>query len=123
MVEHDSDFGFRHQLPRVTVRLDGELDMSRIGELDRAVTPASSLYGVELIVDVTGVTLMDSTVVSWLLRTQEKVRHRKGRLRVVAAPDGGLLRILALTDLQVQIKVDLLPVSAGMPERSATNSS
>lgn len=122
MVEHDSDFGFRHALPRVMVRLDGDLDLSRIDELDRALGPASSLYGVELTVDVTGVTFMDSTVISWLLCIQEKLGHRKGRLRVVATPDGGSKGILALTGLQDQINVDLLRASASGPQRSATNS-
>ena len=120
MVEHDSDFGSRHPLPRVMVSFDGDLDLSRIDELDRALGPASSLYGVELTVDVTGVTFIDATVLGWLLCIQEKLGHRKGRLRVVATPDGGLIRILALTGLQDQIKVDLLRASASGPQLSAT---
>ena len=111
MVEHDSDFGLRHPVPRLTFRFEGELDLSRIDELDRTLSPASSLNGVEIIVDLTCVTFVDSTIIGWLLSTQENVRRRNGRLRLVATPAEGLVKILALTGLQGQIKVDLLPAS------------
>ena len=112
MVEHDSDFGLRHPTPRLTVRFEGELDLSRLNELDLALGPASNLNGVELIVDLTEVTFIDTTVIRWVLSTQEKLRDRHGCLRVVATPAGGLVRILDLTGLHDQIKVDLLPVPA-----------
>jgi anti-anti-sigma regulatory factor len=89
MVEQDSDFGFQHR-PTLTFRLEGQLDQSRIDELDRTLTPASGVPGMELIVDISRVTLMDSTVTDWLLRTQDKLGHRHGRLRFVPA-DGELV--------------------------------
>jgi anti-anti-sigma factor len=111
MVEQDSDFGFRRQLPKVTIRFEGDLDMSRIDELDRAVRPASMLASVELIADLTAVTFMDSSVIRWLLLTQEMLRCRHGRLRVIAARDGPLVRLVALTGSENQIQVNLLPAS------------
>ena len=111
MVEHDSDFGFSHPTPRLTFRFEGGLDFSRIDELDRTLSPPSSLDGVEIIVDLTCVTFVDSTVIRWLLSTQENVRRRNGRLRLVTSPSGGLVKVLALTGLQGQIKVDLMPAS------------
>ena len=119
MVEHDSDFGFRHQLRRVTIRLDGELDLSRIDELDRALTPASSLSGAELIVDVTGVTFIDTAVITWLLCTRDKLAHRNGRIRVVAAPESAMEKVLALTGLHDEITVDLSNASATRRQRPA----
>ena len=113
MVEHDMDFGLRHTVPRLTFRFEGELDLSRIDELDRTLSPASSLDGVEIIVDLTCVTFVDSTIIRWLLSTQENLRHRNGRLRVVATQVGGLVKILDLTGLQGQIKLDLLPTPTG----------
>ena len=123
MVEHDSDFGFRHQLRRVSIRLDGELDLSRIGELDRALTPASSLHGAELVVDVTGVTFIDTAVITWLLCTRDKLAHKNGRIRVIASPESPMERILALTGLQDEIKVDLSHASATGRQRPVARSS
>ena len=110
MVEQDIDFGFQHSLPRLTVRFEGELDISRLGELDRALTPASRLFGVELNVDLTAVTFMDSSVIGWLTRTQVEVRRCNGRLRLLAGRDSGLLRLLALTGLDGQFQVDVIGV-------------
>ena len=88
MVEQDSDFGFQHR-PTLTIRFEGQLDQSRIDELERTLTPASRVPGMELIVDISRVTLMDSSVTDWLLQAQDKLGHRHGSLRFVPA-DGEL---------------------------------
>lgn len=112
MAEHDSEPGIRHSLPRLTVRFEGELDLSRIDELDGALTPAATLDGLDLTVDLTAVTFVDSTAVMWLLRTQQDLSNRNGRLRVIATLDAGIVRLIALTGFQDLIKVDLFPASA-----------
>ena len=118
MIEHDSELGIRHSAPRLIIRFEGELDLSRVDELDGALTPAASLDGLDLTVDLTAVTFVDSTAVMWLLRTQEDLGHRNGRLGVVATPEAGIVRLLALTGVQDLIKVDLLPTAAELPQPS-----
>ena len=108
MVEQNDDLGVQQPLPKLTVRFEGELDLSRIDELDGALTPASKLSGVELNVDLTAVTFMDSTVIGWLNRAQAEVRRCNGRMRVVAARDSTLVKLLSLTGLHDEFEVDLL---------------
>lgn len=109
MVEQDSDFG--HQHPRLTIRFDGELDLSRIDEVDRALTPVSTIYGMELIVDISGVTVLDSTVIDSLLCIRENLRQRRGSLRIV--PADRELSLRAHTGLEGRIEFDLTALAQG----------
>src|SRR5687768_11956062 len=105
MVEQDSDFGFRPR-PKLTVRFEGNLDPSRIGELDRALSPASRLFRMDLTVDISCVTFMDPSVVDWLLCFREKVGRSCGSLRIVPS-DSKFVSLLTPTDLNDRIEVDL----------------
>lgn len=109
MVEQDSDFG--HQHPRLTIRFEGELDLSRIDEFDRALTPVSSIDGMELIVDISGVTVLDSTVIDSLLCIREKLRQRRGSLRIV--PADRELSLRAHAGLEGRIEFDLTALAHG----------
>ena len=104
-VEQESDLGSRHR--RVTLSFEGELDIARMDELNKATDLALAAQAAELIVDLMRVTFMDSTVIGWLMRTKEEVERRQGRMRVVAVPEGGLVRLLALTGLEEQFNVDV----------------
>ena len=103
-VEQESDLGLRR---RVTLSFEGELDIARMDELNKATDLALAAQAAELIVDLMRVTFMDSTVIGWLMRTKEEVESRQGRMRVVAVPEGGLVRLLALTGLEDQFNVDV----------------
>jgi anti-anti-sigma factor len=96
----------------LTIRFEGELDLSRIDELDRTLTPASSIYGMELIVDISGVTVLDSTVIDSLLCIREKLRQRRGSLRIVPA-DRELSLLPAHTGLEGRIEFDLTALAKG----------
>jgi anti-anti-sigma factor len=109
MVEQDSDFG--HQHPRLTIRFEGELDLSRIDEIDRTLTPVSSIYGMELIVDLSGVTVLDSTVIDSLLCIREKLRQRRGSLRIV--PADRELSLPAHSGSEGRIDFDLTTLAKG----------
>ena len=93
---------------RITLSFEGELDLARVDELNRATDSMLIARVVELIVDLTRVTFMDSTVIGWLMRTKEEIEGRSGRMRIVAVPEGGLVRLLAVTGLEDQINVDVL---------------
>jgi anti-anti-sigma regulatory factor len=111
MVEQDSDFGFRPR-PRLTVRLEGNLDPSRIGELDRALSPASRLFRLDLTVDISGVTFMDPSVVDWLLCFREKVGRSYGSVRIVPS-DSQFVSLLTSTERDSRIEVDLGATESG----------
>ena len=105
-VEQDAGIGF--QPPRrMTLSFEGELDLARVDELNRATDLALIAQVIELTVDLTRVTFMDSTVIAWLIRTKEEIEGRKGRMRIVAVPEGGLIRLLAVTGLEDQFNVDV----------------
>lgn len=87
--------------PRV-FKLTGEVDLAREAELD-AIAAAAAEAGLA-IVDMTEITFVDSTVISWLLRTKEVVEEKNGRLRVVA-PEGVVTRLIAITELEGVIEV------------------
>ena len=91
----------------MTLSFEGELDLARVDELNRATDSMLIARVVELIVDLTRVTFMDSTVIGWLMRTKEEIEGRSGRMRIVAVPEGGLVRLLAATGLEDQFNVDV----------------
>ncbi|MEX0667844.1 MAG: STAS domain-containing protein, partial [Acidimicrobiia bacterium] len=85
--------------PWIVLTLNGELDMSRIVELDEMAALAFHGDQVDAIFDLSGVTFMDSSALSWLLKVQERADHVGGRLRLVAPEGGSLTCLLSLTGL------------------------
>jgi anti-anti-sigma factor len=95
----------RPQLASLACRVEGGLDRRRIRDLDRLVAPALKRDGVQVFVDLTGVTSMDSTGLAWLLRIQETLELRGGSLQVVAAGQEVLPKLLSLSGLDDQVVV------------------
>lgn len=90
-----------HTFPPV-FKLTGEMDLARQAELDAIAAAAAEARSA--IVDMTEISFVDSTVISWLLRTKEVLQQMNGNLRVVA-PQGLLTRLIALTGLDGVIEV------------------
>ena len=88
-------------IPQV-FNLTGEVDIARQAELD-AIASAAAEAGLA-IVDMTEITFLDSTVITWLLRAKKAVEERQGRLRVVA-PKGLVTRLIEITELEDIIEV------------------
>lgn len=112
--------------PWVLLTLTGELDMSRTEELDEMVAAAMDGDQVDVIVDLSEVTFMDSSALRWLLKVQERTDRVSGRLRLVALDGGSPLRILALSGLDDQFAVFGTTVEAqgaeGQPDEVQTRS-
>ena len=98
--------------PWVLMTLTGELDMSRTAELDEMVAAAMEGDRVDVIVDLSEVTFMDSSALRWLLRVQERIDQVSGRLRLVAVDGGSPLRILSLSGLGDRFAVFATTVEA-----------
>lgn len=62
--------------------LQGTLDDSTRRELENLLKPALSAYA-SVVVDLSGVTAMDTEAARWLLATQRDLQRQKRRLRLL----------------------------------------
>ena len=86
----------RHEEDRVTVRLEGEIDCSNCDELTQILHKAVNDAPLNVVVDLGGVTFMDSSGLRCLLQAAEYASGRDGQL-VVERASGIVRRVLALT--------------------------
>jgi anti-sigma B factor antagonist len=91
--------------PWIVLILSGELDISRTEEMDEMAASAMSHQGINVFVDLSAVTFMDSSALRWLLRLQDHIEEAYGRLRVIAPSRGSLVRLLSLTGLEDRFAV------------------
>jgi anti-sigma B factor antagonist len=87
------------------LRLEGELDLAAVTELDHAV--AMALYNARidvLEVDVAAVTFIDSSVLNWLIRTDRRARAAGARLVLSVAP-GCVRDRLRMTGLEGRFRL------------------
>jgi anti-anti-sigma factor len=88
------------------VHLDGEVDLSNIDEVRRAVfAPAEAGHGC-LVVDLTGTTYLDSTAVRLLFDLAVRLQARRRRLRLVVSDATIVRRVLVLTKLDESVPFD-----------------
>jgi len=85
--------------PWLVFTATGELDMSRIDELDEMVASAFDAAPINAIFDLSGVSFMDSSALRWFLKVQDRTDLSAGQLRLVAPADGHFQRLLSLTGL------------------------
>lgn len=86
--------------------LEGEIDISNASELRDELFAALSNQPQGLIVDLSGVTYLDSRGVHVLLELAERMKVRHQQLRLVV-PDTALIkRVLQLTHLDEIVPVD-----------------
>jgi anti-anti-sigma factor len=91
----------------VTVaRLEGEVDLVGAGELGRALAHATRPSDRGLVIDVNGVGYLDSAGLHLLLDTSRTLAARGQSLRVVAAADARVARLLDLIDLGQVVPID-----------------
>jgi len=88
------------------VRLDGEVDLSNIDEVRRAVFAPADAGHACLVVDLTGTTYLDSTAVRLLFDLAVRLQARRRRLRLVVSDATIVRRVLVLTKLDESIPFD-----------------
>ena len=88
------------------VRVVGELDVFSVGTLRESLDDVviDAVGTTNLVVDLTGLTFMDSSGLGALVRTQKKVRVLRGTFGVVCC-EGPVLRLLTLTGLTHVLRV------------------
>jgi anti-sigma B factor antagonist len=78
------------------VRVEGEIDLDSAGELSEAALAAMQDIGPSLVLDMSGVTFMDSTGLKVLLAVHKRAELAGGRL-VLAAPTRSVNRVVSIT--------------------------
>lgn len=80
----------------VVVAARGEIDLSTIEDLERELTAATEGDEPEIVLDLVGVTFLDSAGINVLLRGRRRADERGKRYRVTGA-HGLVLQVLELT--------------------------
>ena len=78
------------------VRVEGEIDLDSAGELSEAALAAMQEIGPRVVLDLSGVTFMDSTGLKVLLAVHKRAELAGGRL-VLAAPTRSVNRVVSIT--------------------------
>ncbi len=88
----------------VTVALlVGEIDHANGGRIGGQVEGALEAAGVGLVVDLSGVTFIDSAAISTLFRLARDARERGRRLALVVPPDSVVERVLGIVGLDQMV--------------------
>ena len=99
------------------LRLTGELDVSTTARLRAVLNQQLVDEGrVHLVVDLTGLTFMDSSGLGTLVRAQRQARGLRGSVAIVC-DEGPVLRVMTLTGLTHVLRVHdtLEAATAGLP--------
>jgi anti-anti-sigma factor len=105
--------------PWLVFTFTGELDLSRLDELDEMVGTALVGERVNAIFDLSGVSFMDSSALRWFLKIQDRIDLCRGELRLIAPSDGHFQRLLSLTGLVGRFAVfPTRPEAEAAPARS-----
>jgi anti-anti-sigma factor len=78
------------------VRVAGEIDLDSAGDLSEAALAAMQEIGPSLVLDLSGVTFMDSTGLKVLLAVHKRAELAGGRL-VLAGPTRSVNRVVSIT--------------------------
>ncbi|MFG1695654.1 STAS domain-containing protein [Nonomuraea sp. NPDC049309] len=97
----------------VVVRLSGEMDVDNVSQVRKCLDEAVAADEPRLVVDLTGLTFIDTTGLGVLVRLLASLRER-GRTMALVAPDGVVLRRLRRTNL-----APLFPIYDTLPEALA----
>lgn len=106
--------------PQLTIdesQVDARIVLTVAGEIDLATAPQLQMRVAEvnaaehLILDMSGVTFMDSTGLRVVIGAHERAREAGGRFALVA-PDGPVTKLLAITGVDAWLDVFATQASA-----------
>lgn len=86
------------------LRLMGELDMAGVDQLERLLTPDQTPEGATFVIDMRGLSFIDSSGLRALIMADERVRDEGGRFIVVRGPDR-VNEILEMTGVAQRIEL------------------
>jgi anti-sigma B factor antagonist len=100
------------------VEVEGEVDLATAPTLQDALVEAIAAEPTEVVVDLSGVTFMDSTGLAALVRAHQRAAERGGSMRLVGASKG-VRRILDLTGLDRVLEIHDTLDAACLPDTSS----
>ena len=86
------------------LRLTGELDMAGVDQLERLLSPDQTPEGATFVIDMRGLSFIDSSGLRALIMADERVRDEGGRFIVVRGPDR-VNEILEMTGVAQRIEL------------------
>ena len=89
----------------VVARIVGEVDISNVRDIERALIDATHQNATGHLVDLSETTYLDSSGVRMLFALAERLRTRRQQLVVVAPGAGIVSRVLELTDARAVFPV------------------
>jgi anti-sigma B factor antagonist len=98
--------------------LAGEADLHAAPALERELETAVEEGGLQLVVDLFGVSFVDSSIFGLLLRYAARVQPQGGEV-VVVCDDRRILRALELTGLDRRLRVETSLLEAVKPRERA----
>jgi|GraSoiStandDraft_4_1057263.scaffolds.fasta_scaffold619276_3 anti-sigma B factor antagonist len=93
-----------------SLRVAGEIDINRTRELTESLNELVGATDRAAIIDVSGVTFMDSTGLGALVKTNERLRRQSRRL-ILVCPPGPVLELLDATGLRERFVIQGAPAA------------
>ena len=90
--------------PQVVLQFAGDLDVATANEVHKQMLGLELRPGDQLVLDLSGLTFMDSTGIRLILQASEYARMHGAGFAVVRPPDG-VLRVLTLIGLDEQLEL------------------
>ena len=90
--------------PQAVLALAGEFDAASASDAQKRMFGLDLRPGGRLVLDLSGLTFMDSTGIRMILRADEYARGHGARL-VVVRPPGNVMRVLELVGLDEQLEL------------------
>lgn len=87
------------------VQVDGEVDLASIGKLEAMLTDLQAEGKTRLVIDLSGVSFIDSIGLEALVLAHQRSADHNGDLRL-AAPQAIVARVLELTALDQVLHID-----------------
>jgi anti-sigma B factor antagonist len=81
----------------VTIAVSGEVDLSIAEKLDAAICDAEATEARKIVMDLSGLTYLDSTALSVLLNASRRSRENGRRLRFIRSGHESVERLIELT--------------------------
>jgi anti-anti-sigma factor len=88
------------------VRISGEIDTSNVSEVGETLATAAPANSLGLIVDLSGVTYLNSAMIKTLFDLAEQLRHRQQRLGLVINEGAPMRKLLLLLKLDLVVPLD-----------------
>ncbi|MGQ0803463.1 MAG: STAS domain-containing protein [Actinomycetota bacterium] len=90
----------------VVARVIGEVDLSNVDDVESAIALAIKPDTRGLVLDLTPTTYLDSTGIRMIFQLARRLQDRRHDLRLVAADDSLVHRVLAVTQMHEVVPID-----------------